>query len=93
MPAGWFCCTKDVTAKARLQVQKPGSDQWEELPVPEGIKAVVVLNLQSYAGGRNLWGRHHPQSGDGGKDEFQDPSYNDGKLEVRCGGGRGMDGR
>jgi len=36
-----------------------GSDEekgWVDIPLPRDVKAVVLLNLQSYAGGRDVWG-------------------------------------
>lgn len=44
----------------RLQIKRPGSSKhdWEEIEIPHNIRAIVVLNLQSYAGGRKPWG--HP---------------------------------
>ena len=29
---------------------------WVDIQLPRGVKAVVLLNLQSYAGGRDVWG-------------------------------------
>ena len=29
---------------------------WVDIPLPPDVKAVVLLNLQSYAGGRDVWG-------------------------------------
>lgn len=34
------------------------SGRWEELEISAAVRAVVLLNLQSYGGGRNLWGKH-----------------------------------
>jgi Diacylglycerol kinase accessory domain len=34
------------------------SGKWVERELPEGVRAIVLLNLQSYAGGRDLW-RHN----------------------------------
>ena len=42
--------------------------------------------VQSYGGGRNLWGEHEAgQTGPKalGKEPFQEPSHSDGRLEVR----------
>ncbi|GFH18789.1 diacylglycerol kinase [Haematococcus lacustris] len=75
---GWFCCTKPLASRAALEVQTPDNPEWQEVPLGRDIRALVVLNLQSYAGGRNLWG---PSSLSGDK-TFKQPSYNDGLLEV-----------
>ena len=48
--------------------------------VPKSIKAIVLLNLQSYAGGRDLWGLK-----DTTKDQakgWKVPIFNDGLIEV-----------
>jgi hypothetical protein len=36
---------------------------FEPVDIPDGIRAIVVLNLQSYAGGRDLWKRPPTKSG------------------------------
>lgn len=33
-----------------------GEEGWVDIPLPKDVKAVVLLNLQSYAGGRDVWG-------------------------------------
>ncbi len=40
---------------SRLQV-KNEKGEWVQVVVPKSVKAIVLLNLQSYAGGRDLWG-------------------------------------
>ena len=52
-----------------------------QVVVPKSIKAIVLLNLQSYAGGRDLWGLK-----DTAKDQakgWQVPIFNDGLIEVK----------
>mmetsp|Transcript_9143 Transcript_9143/g.19598 ORF Transcript_9143/g.19598 Transcript_9143/m.19598 type:complete len:507 (+) Transcript_9143:45-1565(+) len=79
--SGWLCCTKPLTSKVSLEVIKAGSTQWEQLQLPENVKAVVLLNLQSYAGGRNLWG---PKTTQRDKEVLKqkEPNHADGLLEV-----------
>ncbi len=79
---GWFCCTKPLSSRARLLVQHPGSEAWEEVRFGSQVKALVVLNLQSYAGGRNLWGTEDSHKCKHGDPEMRSPRYNDGLLEV-----------
>lgn len=78
--SGWFCCAQPLNIKVKLEVLAPGPagspPQWTAVPLPPNVKALVVLNLQSYAGGRNLWGPQ-PDSKNRAK-----PSVNDGLLEV-----------
>jgi hypothetical protein len=45
------------------------------------IKALAVLNLQSYAGGRDLWGLRDPAR-DAAKG-WKTPIFNDGTIEAR----------
>uniref|UniRef100_A0A7S0RL32 Diacylglycerol kinase n=1 Tax=Chlamydomonas leiostraca TaxID=1034604 RepID=A0A7S0RL32_9CHLO len=84
--SGWFCCTKPLSAKVKLWVQVAGSDSLQELAIPPGVKALVVLNLQSYAGGRNLWGTSPTTKGEAAGESasrrLKEPAYNDGLLEV-----------
>lgn len=44
---GWFCCTKPLRSKVALQMQRAGSSEWEDVTLPDEVKALVVLNLQS----------------------------------------------
>ena len=62
-----------------LQVRSTGGE-WQTVEVPSSVKAIVVLNLQSYAGGRDLWGLK-----DTAKDAqkgWRTPIFNDGTIEV-----------
>ena len=54
--------------------------EWREIAMSGGIKALVVLNLQSYAGGRDLWGLRDPKR-DAAKG-WQTPIFNDALIEV-----------
>ena len=56
--------------------------EWRQVAMSRDIKALVVLNLQSYAGGRDLWGLRDPQR-DAAKG-WQTPIFNDGFIEVCC---------
>lgn len=61
---------------------KDGKGEWVEVVVPKSVKALVLLNLQSYAGGRDLWGLK-----DSNKDEkkgWKVPIFNDGLIEASC---------
>ena len=41
-------------------------DTWEEVALPKSCRGLIVLNLQSYAGGRNLWGKDKESNCDDG---------------------------
>ena len=62
--------------------------EWREVRLGRGIKALVVLNLQSYAGGRDLWGLRDPAR-DAAKG-WQTPIFNDGVIEARFSGDSGI---
>ena len=54
--------------------------EWVEVLVPSSVKALVLLNLQSYAGGRDLWGLKDSEKD---KDKgWTQPIFNDGLIEV-----------
>jgi hypothetical protein len=80
--AGWFCGAAPLTSKLRLRVKdtKGGAD-WREVELPRSVRALVLLNLQSYGGGRDLWGlsdnRLMAEKG------FKEPIFDDGLIEVR----------
>ncbi|GIL44550.1 hypothetical protein Vafri_2081 [Volvox africanus] len=83
--SGWFCCAQPVNLKVTLEVLKPGpggeAAGWQSVKLPSNVKALIVLNLQSYAGGRNLWGPS-TTTHDEKKHGYKRPTYNDGLLEV-----------
>ncbi|KAG2440916.1 hypothetical protein HXX76_003769 [Chlamydomonas incerta] len=83
--SGWFCCAQPLRAKVNLEVLAPGprgeAAGWQPVKIPKGVRALVVLNLQSYAGGRNLWGPNTSEAEEK-KHGFKKPAYDDGLLEV-----------
>jgi len=77
--SGWFCGTvPSISRFSKVQVLQPGSSSWGELCVPASIKALVFVNLQSYAGGRNVWGAWEPKQ----KGRWRQPNAADGLIEV-----------
>ena len=48
----------------------------EEVVLSDGLEGVIILNIPSYAGGCDLWGKTRQDSG------YQKPSMSDGLLEV-----------
>jgi diacylglycerol kinase (ATP) len=77
--SGWFCGSiPSVSSFSRVEVLQPGSSSWQPLAVPSSIKALVLVNLQSYGGGRNIWGEQpSKQAG-----RWRQPSFSDGLIEV-----------
>lgn len=57
---GWFCGGAPLNKEVRLELRGAEGGAWREVPVPAAVRAIVMLNLQSYAGGRDLW--HHDKS-------------------------------
>lgn len=54
--------------------------EWQPVTIPSSVKAIVLLNLQSYGGGRDIWGL-----ADNNKDTqrgWKTPIFNDGMFEV-----------
>jgi hypothetical protein len=77
--AGWFCgSVPSVSNFTGLQVLQPGSSEWQQLAIPAGIKALVLVNLQSYGGGRNIWGESESK-----RRSWKAPDVADGLIEVR----------
>ncbi len=82
--AGWFCGAPPLVNKLRLRVKdKKGDAEWREVAVPRSVRALVLLNLQSYGGGRDLWGLSDNKLM--AKQGFSDPIFDDGLIEVRQG--------
>jgi diacylglycerol kinase (ATP) len=80
--SGWFCgAIPSVSSFSRVEVLQPGSSSWSSLEMPPSIKALVLVNLQSYAGGRNIWGEQASKQ----KGRWRQPSFSDGLIEVIVG--------
>ncbi|DBA81590.1 hypothetical protein WJX77_006239 [Trebouxia sp. C0004] len=77
--SGWFCCAPPLNTTATLKVK--GLDgTWQSVRIPSSVKAIVLLNLQSYGGGRDIWGL-----ADSSKDTrrgWKTPIFNDGMFEA-----------
>ncbi|KAK4257629.1 hypothetical protein QN277_007192 [Acacia crassicarpa] len=84
---GWFLtpCTSDPSLRGlknilRLHVKKFNSLEWEQIPVPSSVRAIVALNLHSYGSGRNPWGNLKPEYLE--KRGFVEANVDDGLLEI-----------
>ncbi|KAF5833126.1 ATP-NAD kinase-like domain-containing protein [Dunaliella salina] len=79
--SGWFCGAKPITHKAKLSIIPADGTSWQDVKIRDDIRAIVLLNLQSYAGGRQLWGATPLTRNDLNRG-LKEPSYNDGLVEV-----------
>ncbi|GAA0159126.1 kinase [Lithospermum erythrorhizon] len=81
---GWFCASlfhpssRNIAQLAKVKIMKrPG--HWIELPIPRSIRSIVCLNLPSFSGGLDPWGKPDKR-----KLHSRDltPYVDDGLLEV-----------
>ncbi|XP_062192323.1 diacylglycerol kinase 4-like [Phragmites australis] len=84
---GWFFtqCISDPELRGlrsiiRLAIKKMDSSEWENIPVPSSVRAIVALNLHNYASGRNPWGNLKPEYLE--KRGFVEAQSDDGLLEI-----------
>ncbi|EFN52167.1 hypothetical protein CHLNCDRAFT_139349 [Chlorella variabilis] len=79
--SGWFCGAQPLTNKLRLRVRDEQDGPWREVTVPRNVRALVLLNIQSYGGGRDIVGL-----GDStllkGQEFKRAPIFDDGLIEV-----------
>ncbi|KAJ9141235.1 hypothetical protein P3X46_031796 [Hevea brasiliensis] len=84
---GWFFtpCVSDPSLRGlknilRLHVKKVNCSEWEHIPVPKSVRAIVALNLHNYGSGRNPWGSPNPEYLE--KRGFVEAHADDGLLEI-----------
>ncbi|KAF3678674.1 diacylglycerol kinase 1 isoform X2 [Capsicum chacoense] len=82
---GWFCTSfmhpysRNISQLANVKIMKrPG--EWIDLHIPRSIRSIVCLNLPSFSGGLNPWGR--PNKKKLHERELTPPYVDDGLLEV-----------
>lgn len=78
---GWFCGAPPISATLRIRVRDAPGGEWRQLAVPSAVRAIVLLNLQTYGGGRDIWGLADTVHRNG-RPEFSKPRFNDGLIEV-----------
>lgn len=74
------CCLRCSLQCCCLLQVKGVDGKWLTVRIPSSVKAIVLLNLQSYGGGRDIWGL-----ADSAKDTrrgWKTPIFNDGMFEV-----------
>ncbi|PKI59866.1 hypothetical protein CRG98_019748 [Punica granatum] len=84
---GWFFtpCTSQPSLRGlknilRIHIKKINCSEWEQIRVPSSVRAIVALNLQNYASGRNPWGNLKPEYLE--KRGFVEAHPDDGLLEI-----------
>ncbi|RCV30450.1 hypothetical protein SETIT_6G095800v2 [Setaria italica] len=84
---GWFFtqCISDPELRGLrniicLSIKRMDSSEWESIPVPSSVRAIVALNLHNYASGRNPWGNLKPEYLE--KKGFVEAHSDDGLLEI-----------
>ncbi len=78
---GWFCGGgARLEPTLTLRVRDAPGGAWRAVAVPKSVRALVVLSLSSYAGGRDLVGARAARGL--GADGFAPPAPDDGLLEV-----------
>ncbi|XWS73187.1 hypothetical protein CRYUN_Cryun02cG0104600 [Craigia yunnanensis] len=84
---GWFLtpCISDPSLRElknilRIHIKRVNCSQWEQIPVPKSVRAIVALNLHNYGSGRNPWGNLKPEYLE--KRGFVEAHADDGLLEI-----------
>lgn len=84
---GWFFtpCTSVPSLRGlknilRIHVKKVNCSEWEQIPVPSSVRAIVALNLHNYGSGRHPWGNLKPEYLE--KRGFVEAHADDGLLEI-----------
>ncbi|KAF5198253.1 Diacylglycerol kinase [Thalictrum thalictroides] len=84
---GWFCtpCMSDPSFRElkniiMVHIKRANCSEWEEVPVPSSVRAIVALNLHHYGSGRNPWGTLSPEYLE--KKGFVEAHADDGLLEI-----------
>ena len=65
-----------------LQIRKGPDDEWRDLVIPNSVRAIVMINLQTYMGGCDLWGMHEHHMPEEKAKNLKKPIFDDGLLEV-----------
>ncbi|XVF34284.1 hypothetical protein REPUB_Repub18cG0046100 [Reevesia pubescens] len=84
---GWFLtpCISDPSLRGlknilRIHIKRVNCSEWEMVPVPKSVRAIVALNLHNYGSGRNPWGNLKPEYLE--KRGFVEAHADDGLLEI-----------
>lgn len=67
---------------AFLQIRKGADQEWRDLIIPNSVRAIVMINLQTYMGGCDLWGMHEHHMPEEQAKNLKKPIFDDGLIEV-----------
>ncbi|KAF8026181.1 hypothetical protein BT93_F2864 [Corymbia citriodora subsp. variegata] len=82
---GWFCTScfhpssRNIAQLTNVRIMRR-QGQWEDLHVPRSIRSIVCLNLPSFSGGLNPWGKPDPKKSH--ERDLTPPYVNDGLIEI-----------
>ena len=65
-----------------LQIRKGPDQEWRDLHIPNSVRAIVMINLQTYMGGCDLWGMHEHHMPEEQAKNLKKPIFDDGLIEV-----------
>mmetsp|Transcript_10769 Transcript_10769/g.16061 ORF Transcript_10769/g.16061 Transcript_10769/m.16061 type:complete len:303 (+) Transcript_10769:115-1023(+) len=83
LPAAGGCFTASPPTLrnfVEIQVLKKGASEFEAVKFSKKLRGLIILNLQSYGGGHDLWGKM--KSTTKSSNVFEDPKCDDGMLEI-----------
>ncbi|KAK9811247.1 hypothetical protein WJX72_000630 [[Myrmecia] bisecta] len=80
---GWLCGGQRLKPLLPSLKVRKRNGEWQQVELPDSLRALLVLNLQSYSGSRDVWGLHddelRPEEAAKG---FSKPIFDDGLIEV-----------
>ncbi|KAK4803718.1 hypothetical protein SAY86_003535 [Trapa natans] len=82
---GWFCASlfhpssRNIAQLAKIKIMRRHGN-WENLIIPQSIRSIVCLNLPSFSGGLNPWGRPNPKKTC--QRDLTPPYVDDGLIEI-----------
>ncbi|OWM88691.1 diacylglycerol kinase 5-like isoform X2 [Punica granatum] len=82
---GWFCASlfhpssRNIAQLAKIKIMRRHG-KWEDLLVPRSIRSIVCLNLPSFSGGLNPWGKPNPNKRR--QRDLTPPYVDDGLIEI-----------
>ena len=80
-----LCGARQATTdwfSAALQIRASKDGAWQDMHVPKDVRALVVLNFQSYSGGKDIWGLHDHRWPDEKAKGLKKPIFDDNCIEV-----------